>query len=80
VAKDRGATATHAALLDAAEQLFSDQGFKETSVAQIAQRTGVSRASFYVYSSSRDEVFRDDGAGGDVWDREAAGIVLRRAR
>lgn len=54
--RDRRDTATHAALLDAGEQLFSERGFKETSVAQIAERAGVSRATFYVYFASRAEV------------------------
>lgn len=58
IARDRQATATHSALLDAAEQMFSEQGYKQTSVAQVAERAGVSRASFYVYFSSREEVFR----------------------
>lgn len=57
-ARDRRDTATHTALLDAAEALFSEHGYKQTPVAQIADRAGVSRATFYVYFSSRDEVFR----------------------
>ena len=57
-AKDRQDSATRAALLDAAEELFSEQGYKEAPVASIAARAGVSRATFYVYFSSREEVFR----------------------
>jgi len=57
-AKDRQDSATRAALLDAAEDLFAEQGYKETPVARIAERAGVSRATFYVYFSSREEVFR----------------------
>ena len=58
VARDRQDTATHAALLDAAERLFSERGYKRTSVAQIAEHAGVSRPTFYVYFSSREEIFR----------------------
>lgn len=56
-ARDRTDSATHAALLDAAEQLFAEQGYKQTSIASIAERAGTSRATFYVYFSSREEVF-----------------------
>lgn len=56
-AKDRQDSATHAALLDAAEELFAEQGCDQTPIALIAERAGVSRATFYVYFASRDEVF-----------------------
>ena len=56
-AKDRQDSATRAALLDAAEQLFAEQGCDQTSIALIAERAAVSRATFYVYFASRAEVF-----------------------
>lgn len=56
-AKDRQDSATRAALLDAAEELFAEQGCDQTSIALIAERAAVSRATFYVYFASRDEVF-----------------------
>jgi AcrR family transcriptional regulator len=57
-AKDRRDSATRSALLDAAEELFAEQGYKQAPVGQITERAGVSRATFYVYFSSREEVFR----------------------
>ncbi|MBW0118514.1 TetR/AcrR family transcriptional regulator [Pseudonocardia abyssalis] len=57
-ARDRTDSATRAALLDAAEDLFAEQGYKQSPIAAIAQRAGTSRATFYVYFSSREEVFR----------------------
>ncbi|MCE3554663.1 TetR/AcrR family transcriptional regulator [Pseudonocardia sp. RS11V-5] len=56
-AKDRQDSATRAALLDAAEELFAEQGCDQTPVGQIAERAEVSRATFYVYFASRAEVF-----------------------
>lgn len=57
-AKDRQDSTTRTALLDAAEALFAERGYKQTTVAHITDRAGVSRATFYVYFSSREEVFR----------------------
>ncbi|MEQ3552660.1 TetR/AcrR family transcriptional regulator [Pseudonocardia nematodicida] len=57
-AHDRSDSATHAAVLDAAAASFAEQGYKQSSIAGIAERAGVSRATFYVYFSSREEVFR----------------------
>lgn len=57
-ARDRSDSATRAALLDAAENLFAEQGYKQTAIAGIAERAGTARATFYVYFSSREEVFR----------------------
>ena len=55
--KDRLDSATRAALLEAAEELFAEQGADRTPIAAIAARAGVSRATFYVYFASRQEVF-----------------------
>lgn len=45
-------------LLDAAAEEFAAGGYARTSVAAIAARAGVSRAAFYAYFSSKDDVFR----------------------
>lgn len=41
---------------DAAAELFLEQGYARTSVDQIAQRAGVSRASFFNYFSAKSDV------------------------
>lgn len=56
-ARDRTDSSTRAALLAAAEQLFAELGYQQTSIAAIAERAGTSRPTFYVYFSSREEVF-----------------------
>lgn len=57
-------------LSEAACELFLEQGYDATSVADITQRAGVSRSSFFNYFSSKSDVFwsgldaRIDGAVG----------------
>lgn len=46
-----------ARVLAAAIELFGDQGFAETTVAQIADRAGVSRRTVYDLYDSKEEVF-----------------------
>lgn len=41
---------------EAACELFLEQGFAHTSVAQITQRAGVSRSSFFNYFTSKSDV------------------------
>lgn len=45
-------------LLDAAEQEFGSRGFHDTGIIHITQRAGVALGTFYVYFSSKEEVFR----------------------
>lgn len=44
------------ALAEAACELFLEQGYAATSVADITQRAGVSRSSFFNYFSSKSDV------------------------
>lgn len=48
-----GNSATEAAIFKATEKLLAKQSFAELSVAQIIERAGISRASFYHYFSSK---------------------------
>ena len=50
--------ATERAMLDAAERLFSDQGFETVSVRDIARRAGVSHALVHRYLGSKEEIYR----------------------
>jgi len=54
----RGREATTAAILDAAEELFSANGFEAVTVRAIAERAGVSHALVHRYLGSKGEVFR----------------------
>src|SRR6476620_12280489 len=48
------------AIWDAAVNLFSEKGFDETTVDDIAQAAGVSRRSFFRYFSSKSDLMGQD--------------------
>ena len=56
--RDRLDSRTRAALITAARRAFSELGYARTTVADITDRADVSRATFYVYFASKDDVFR----------------------
>ncbi len=56
--RDRLDSQTRAALISAAKGAFSELGYARTTVADITDRAEVSRATFYVYFASKDDVFR----------------------
>jgi AcrR family transcriptional regulator len=56
--RDRLDSQTRAALISAAGLAFSRLGYARTTVADITERADVSRATFYVYFASKDDVFR----------------------
>lgn len=47
------------AILAAATEVFRARGYKAASMAEIAERTGGSKATLYSYFSSKDELFRE---------------------
>jgi AcrR family transcriptional regulator len=49
-------------ILDAALPVFVRYGFKKTSMADIAQAAGISRASLYLSFSNKEELFRAGSA------------------
>jgi AcrR family transcriptional regulator len=56
--RDRLDSQTRAALIAAARITFSRLGYARTTVADITEQADVSRATFYVYFASKDDVFR----------------------
>ena len=57
-ARDRTETAVRGRLLDAAETVFARRGYGPATIADIAAEADLSRASFYVYFASKEEIFR----------------------
>ena len=47
-----------AKILDGARRAFGMQGFNKTSMVEIAEEAGVSRASLYQHFNSKEEIFR----------------------
>ncbi|MFO6451704.1 MULTISPECIES: TetR/AcrR family transcriptional regulator [unclassified Aeromicrobium] len=54
---DRADAKRHGELLDAAREAFEELGYGATTIAEITRRAGVSRATFYVYFASKEQVF-----------------------
>jgi AcrR family transcriptional regulator len=48
---------THKAIMDAAEKLFTQQGYTAAGVAEICKAAGVSKGAFYHHFSSKQAVF-----------------------
>src|SRR5207253_6544104 len=57
--RSRKGVQTRARLLDAAKQIFEENGFLEARISDIAQRAGLSHGSFYHYFDSKEQVFRE---------------------
>ena len=53
----RGREATTAAILEAAQELFSEHGYTAVSVRDIAERAGVSHALVHRYLGSKADIF-----------------------
>jgi AcrR family transcriptional regulator len=49
---------TQQRILDAALAVFGDEGYHQTSIERITKQAGCSRASFYQYFSSKEDVFQ----------------------
>jgi AcrR family transcriptional regulator len=45
-------------ILDAALDLFIEQGYEKTSLREIAERVGVTKAALYYHFSSKEEIIR----------------------
>ncbi|HEX9337935.1 MAG TPA: TetR family transcriptional regulator [Pseudonocardiaceae bacterium] len=58
VGRRRGATATKAALLSAARELFIERGFDRTTVRDIAALAGANQALLFRYFGSKEALFR----------------------
>jgi TetR/AcrR family transcriptional regulator len=57
-ARDRGDSVTRRRLLEAAEAVFTRKGYGSTTVADVTTVAATGRATFYVYFSSKADVFR----------------------
>lgn len=50
-------TATRAAILDTAQEVFKDMGYYSSSVSEITRRCGVSMGTFYQYFKNKEQIF-----------------------
>ncbi len=58
-ARRRGARGerTRRRLLDAAESVFADLGYHDASIVRITETAGVAQGTFYIYFSSKQQIF-----------------------
>jgi AcrR family transcriptional regulator len=57
--RSRKGLQTRARLLDAAKEIFEENGFLEARISDIAERAGLSHGAFYHYFESKEQVFRE---------------------
>ena len=57
--RSRKGVQTRARLVEAAKQIFEENGFLEARISDIAERAGLSHGSFYHYFDSKEQVFRE---------------------
>ena len=57
--RSRKGVQTRARLLDAAKEIFEEQGFLDARISDISDRAGLSHGSFYHYFDSKEQVFRE---------------------
>ena len=57
--KTKRGAARREALLRAAEAVIGEQGFAASSIADITRRAETALGTFYIYFSSKEEVFRE---------------------
>lgn len=58
------------ALVQAAREVFEEQGFEDTRIAQITGRADVAYGSFYTYFDSKETIFHEvaKGVAGEMFD------------
>ena len=67
---DRSRQAAVQEILDTAVRLFAEQGYEQTTIAQIAREAGISQRSLFRYFGTKEDLV--------CGDQEALGELLRR--
>jgi AcrR family transcriptional regulator len=57
--RSRKGMQTRARLVEAAKEIFQENGFLEARISDIAERAGLSHGAFYHYFDSKEEIFRE---------------------
>ena len=85
--KSRRGLESRVRLVDAAKQIFEEDGFLDARISDITQRAGMSHGSFYYYFDSKEEIFREVAAAvedelsaplGDVVLAQASNVPAQR--
>ena len=75
---------TRKMILQSAAELFAEKGFKDVSMSDICEKTGLSRGGLYRHYSSTSEIFREIISGDESFDErikanESALYILKSA-
>jgi AcrR family transcriptional regulator len=57
--RERNPTRTREAILEAAERLFAERGYEQTSLSDVGQAAGVSRGTPGYFFGSKEQLYRD---------------------
>ena len=68
---------TRARLVDAAKEIFEEDGFLDARISDIAERAGLSHGSFYHYFESKEQVFLEVAVAVDQLLSEPLTSVIR---
>ena len=63
--RSRKGEQTRERLLEAAKEIFEEQGFLEARIGDISERARLSHGSFYYYFDSKEQIFREVAAAVD---------------
>jgi AcrR family transcriptional regulator len=74
--RSRKGVRTRARLVQAAKEVFEEDGFLEARISDIAERAGLSHGSFYHYFDSKEQVFREVAEAMDERLSEPLGSVI----
>jgi AcrR family transcriptional regulator len=64
--RTRKGVETRSRLVNAAKEIFEEDGFIDARISDIAERAGLSHGSFYHYFETKEEVFREVAAEVDA--------------
>ena len=78
--RSRKGVLTRARLVDAAKQIFEEDGFLDARISDISERAGLSHGSFYTYFESKEEIFREVALEVEARLSAPLGDVILRAR
>jgi AcrR family transcriptional regulator len=74
--RSRKGVRTRARLVQAAKEVFEEDGFLEARISDIAEHAGLSHGSFYHYFDSKEQVFREVAEAMDERLSEPLGSVI----
>ncbi|MBR6237574.1 MAG: TetR/AcrR family transcriptional regulator [Lachnospiraceae bacterium] len=67
-------------ILDKATEVFSKKGYRNVTMKDIVEASGISRGGLYIYYDSTEEIFLDVLKSMDAWEDEANKNMVERLK